>query len=43
MIEQHLNDLDEEQRGVKRKSEAFSPSKRLCNLKLENRGAEYGK
>lgn len=43
MIEQRLSDLDEEQRGVKRKSETFSPNKRLCNLKLENRGAEYGK
>ncbi|WP_250295890.1 hypothetical protein [Wolbachia endosymbiont of Oedothorax gibbosus] len=43
MIEQRLKDLDKEQKGVKRKSETFSPNKRLCNLKLEDRGAEYGK
>ncbi|KAG8170475.1 hypothetical protein JTE90_007967 [Oedothorax gibbosus] len=43
MIEQRLRDLDKEKIGVKRKSEAFSPNKRLCNLKFENIGAEYGK
>lgn len=42
-IAQRLSDLGEEKMGVKRKSETSSPSKRLCNLKLENRGAEYGK
>lgn len=42
-IAQRLNDLDKEKMGVKRKSETFSPNKRLCNLKLENIGAKHGK
>ncbi|WP_353274789.1 hypothetical protein [Wolbachia endosymbiont (group A) of Ennomos erosarius] len=43
MIEQRLRDLDKEKMGVKRKSEAFSPNERLCNVELESNGVEYGK
>lgn len=42
-IEQRLKDLNEEQKGIKRKSEILMPNKKLCNVELENRRAEYGK